>query len=74
MGGSTRLHVWAALIGHSGLGGGMLREYGGSWRELEGVKGVAMRIRRHLLIPGLSLAYQAIMVLLSLLQADARLA
>lgn len=52
----------------------MLREYGGSWRELEGVKGVAMKIRRHLLIPGLSLAYQAIMVLLSLLQADARLA
>lgn len=39
MSGSTSLHAWAALIGHSGLEGGMLREYGGSWRELEGVKG-----------------------------------
>lgn len=48
MGGSTPLHVWAALIGCSGLEGGMLRDYAVNRRELEGVKEVAMRIRRHL--------------------------
>lgn len=49
------MHVWATLIGHSGLfffkyrvGRGIVRGYEGSWRELEGVEGVDMEIRRHM--------------------------